>query len=664
MQGVVVGRPRTAADRISWLAERLRYAEALIVAETDISVKQGARLALAEEYLKYLIAGKKYHDAADLCPRALGNDAAAWERWVYTFGQEAQLPLLAPKLPISNPILSSAAYDMALVACLRSPAEHDVLRQLVDTWPRGSYDAEALLAMVNPRLRPSTSSSGTTGGLPSGSGGGGPSASLRHVAASLNTQLGNHEAALRLLLSLHSSNVFEYIRAHNLESLAATLAPDLIDLNEVKATSMLVETADVAQPAAVVASLQARIKITELENEDSLKTAVQQLGKEEDTASENANSGVGTSSSTKVANGVVSMSTKKELTFEDTNDLSPSSRWSLRLYHYLDWLRQRDTAAAAPFAQLHVELCAIYDTERLLHLLTSSSDYPLDAALKVCESRGLVRESIYVLGRSGSTEAALRLIVGRLRDVEGAVAFVQESRDEELWELLISLTLGDAALAGDLLDHAGGGVDPLRLVEAIPDEMQIDRLRDRLVRVISDFRSALSLQSGCNAVLRTDCLELGDRLYRHLRRALKRMCLRRPGGQWVMYDEGRDKYTHTAGESESSIGSSTNNIKGKGGEVSTSPAAMAAEAAWQVADGGGGGSGSGGGSLRRKVWIGTADTEASRKSSIIAPTSLATPPRHYPRHPRTTTERASREGQQQHQRQRVLQLAPTIATVT
>lgn len=615
-----MGRPRYASDRIAWLAERLRFPEALTVAETDISVRPGARLALAEQYLTYLCSTKQYQEAADLCPRVLRDDAAAWERWIYTFGQEAQLPLLAPKLPITNPVLSPAAYDMALVACLRSPAEHDVLRSLVDAWSPGIYDAAGLLALVSPRLRPSTTGTGANIG---------PSASLRYVAAALNTQLGNHEAALRLLLSLRSSSVFNYIRTHNLESLAASLAPDLIDLDEVKATSMLVETADVAQPAAVVASLQLRIQASDAEQ------AKQQQGQEDQshvqTATTNANK-----------------KKKEELPLCFDND--EPSRWSLRLYHYLDWLRQRDTSAAAPFAQLHVELCAIHDPDRLLHLLTSSSDYPLDAALKVCESGGLVRESIYVLGRMGSSEAALRLIVGRLRDVEGAVAFVQEARDEELWELLISLTLGDAALAGDLLDHAGGGVDPLRLVAAIPEEMQIERLRDRLVRVISDFRAALSLQSGCNAVLRTDCLELGDRLYSQLRRALKRMCLRRPGGQWVMYEEDSER------ESKEESSSTSTENGGKGGEVSASPAASAAEAAWQLVDGGG--------PMKRRVWIGlAAGNGASRKSSLIAPTSLPTPPRHYPRHPRATTERSLREDhhrpQQQHQ-----QPAPAIATVT
>ena len=39
----------------------------------------------------------------------------------------------------------------------------------------------------------------------------------------------------------------------------------------------------------------------------------------------------------------------------------------------------------------------------------------------------------------------------------------------------------------DLLEHIGAYVDPLRLIKRIPDGMNILRLRDRLVKIISDY---------------------------------------------------------------------------------------------------------------------------------------------------------------------------------
>jgi hypothetical protein len=38
-----------------------------------------------------------------------------------------------------------------------------------------------------------------------------------------------------------------------------------------------------------------------------------------------------------------------------------------------------------------------------------------------------------------------------------------------------------------LLEHIGAYVDPLRLIKRIPSGMEIQRLRDRIVKIISDY---------------------------------------------------------------------------------------------------------------------------------------------------------------------------------
>lgn len=121
VQDVVIGRPREGADRVAWLAARRRFPEALAVAEQDAGIKAAARAALGEQYMQYLVDSEQYQAAAELAPRALRQDGAAWERWVYAFGQRRALACLAPRLPTLEPRLSAAAYDMALAALLRAP---------------------------------------------------------------------------------------------------------------------------------------------------------------------------------------------------------------------------------------------------------------------------------------------------------------------------------------------------------------------------------------------------------------------------------------------------------------------------------------------------------------------------------------------------------------
>ena len=49
---------------------------------------------------------------------------------------------------------------------------------------------------------------------------------------------------------------------------------------------------------------------------------------------------------------------------------------------------------------------------------------------------------------------------------------------------------------------------------ALAHLLQVANLRQRLVKIIADFRTHMSLQQGCNTCLRHDCIVLANRLYR------------------------------------------------------------------------------------------------------------------------------------------------------
>eukprot|EP00198_Chlamydomonas_reinhardtii_P010064 XP_001699401.1 vacuolar assembly protein [Chlamydomonas reinhardtii] len=136
------------------------------------------------------------------------------------------------------------------------------------------------------------------------------------------------------------------------------------------------------------------------------------------------------------------------------------------------------------------------DERAALGLLTAHADAlppgnvvpSLQAALSICEARGLVSEQVFVLGRMGNADQALRLIIDRLGDIPRAIDFVVGQRDEELWGRLIDWALGSPDTTGQLLDCIGGYVDPLLLVRRIPRGMEVARLRDRLRAIIADYR--------------------------------------------------------------------------------------------------------------------------------------------------------------------------------
>lgn len=71
--------------------------------------------------------------------------------------------------------------------------------------------------------------------------------------------------------------------------------------------------------------------------------------------------------------------------------------------------------------------------------------------------------------------------------VPRAIEFV-EAHDKELWYLLIEHSLRNEVFLSGLLDHAGVyDVDLARLVAEIPKGMHIPGLRDKVVKIISDY---------------------------------------------------------------------------------------------------------------------------------------------------------------------------------
>ncbi|KFM22706.1 Vacuolar protein sorting-associated protein 41-like protein [Auxenochlorella protothecoides] len=427
--GTVVGRPRDGNDRVAWMMERGRIAEALAVAESDATVTRPVREAVGEQYLQYLVDRDEWAATAAAAPRLLQGRALAWERWVHVFAGARELRRLAPHLPVSEPQLRTRTYDMVLQALLVSPNDHGLLLDLVRRWPASTYSVRDVQRAVLSRLAAAgTGPCALDDVLTPGAAPDPRRADLMRAAVELHVRRGQHAPALALLLKLRDPGAFDYAERHALLAAAGEAVPDLFRLDAARAAALCVARPGELPPASVLRQLAAAAEARPAERD----------------------------------------------------------AWRRRAHEYLAALSTREPALAAEHAALAVELTAEYDPAALEGLLLASSDYPLEEALRVCEARGMVPEQVLVLGRMGATDRALRLIVENLRDVGRAVEFVQNQRDDELWDLLITLALADPELTGALLDHAGGGVDPLAVVSRLPRHAHIPRLSQRLGATSAD----------------------------------------------------------------------------------------------------------------------------------------------------------------------------------
>ncbi|KAK9279527.1 hypothetical protein L1049_013206 [Liquidambar formosana] len=190
------------------------------------------------------------------------------------------------------------------------------------------------------------------------------------------------------------------------------------------------------------------------------------------------------------------------------------------LHSYLHSLFEANPHAGKDFHDMQVELYADYDPKMLLPFLRSSQHYTLEKAHELCIRRDLLREQVFILGRMGNSRRALAVIINKLGDIEEAIEFVTMQHDEELWEELIKQCLHKPEMVSVLLEHTVGNLDPLYIVNMVPNGLEIPRLRDRLVKIITDYRTETSLRHGCNDILKADCVNLLVKYYKEARHAI------------------------------------------------------------------------------------------------------------------------------------------------
>ena len=191
---------------------------------------------------------------------------------------------------------------------------------------------------------------------------------------------------------------------------------------------------------------------------------------------------------------------------------------------------QDDGEAATPTAQIGdangLKPVSPASEAALLKFLNTSPYYDVEHALEICQTKRLHRCSIYLLGRMGRSREALDVIFDELHDMSAAIAFAKSStRDSRLWGLLLERALaapGELAgeYVGQLLTSAGQSVDPLMLIDRIPEGLEIPRMRDKLVTILREYSFATRMHAGCVQVAERDSFALAMESVRVRRRAV------------------------------------------------------------------------------------------------------------------------------------------------
>ena len=434
---------------------------------------------IGDLWVQQLVSTGDWEAAGKVAGKVL-ETSNLWERWVWTFAEAGRFEEITPYIPSKplKPPLPSLVYDLVLGHYIK----HDRIRlkQFLEEWDADLFEASVIISAIEEKLhvgdiREDTTEEGEKGR---------DWRILMESLAKLYIVDQRPKEALGCYIKLQNADLaLSLIREYHLVSALADDIPGLMllrvnkdqldnaplsDLEEASAEAvhLLVDNAyqGIVLPEVVVQQLQK--KGSKLQ--PFLFFYMRALWK-------------GEGAGTETRAGAAQLADEGKLLVEDFGDLA-------------------------------VELFAEYDRPLLMEFLKSSHSYSFDKAAQICEQREYIRELVYLLSKTGQTKRALFLIIDKLADVSFAISFAKDQDDPDLWNDLLDYSMDKPRFIRGLLHEVGTAINPLDLVKRIPEGLEIEGLREGILRMVREYEIQHSISEGVAKVLQGEVAASMDEL--------------------------------------------------------------------------------------------------------------------------------------------------------
>jgi len=222
---IVVANPCDADDRIEWLIEHNKYAEAMkIVNSKNIVLNRNSLISVGKKFLDHLLFTEKYEEAGQLTAKLFGNDKRLWQEEIFKFAQVHQLRQVSAYLPRSEVTLDPHIYEMVLYEYLKLEPEGFLIT--MKKWSPKLYNVAAVTNAVTEHMNNSVTKANSNSEIKISS-----SSELLEALAILYTHSGKFDKALGAYLKLSHKGIFQLIRKHNLYPLIHNMIEDLMELD-------------------------------------------------------------------------------------------------------------------------------------------------------------------------------------------------------------------------------------------------------------------------------------------------------------------------------------------------------------------------------------------------------------------------------------------------
>jgi len=469
-------------------------------AAIDHSIAAKEKRRIGEIWLKQLVSQSSpdWVKAGEVAGLVLST-SNRWEHWVWQFAQAGRFNEIAPYIPTTqvHPPLPSLVYEVILGHYIQR--DRIRFKEFLDRWDTQLFDVRAVAEAIEKKLRSGeiteTSVEDDTEGR--------DWRILQEALAKLYIADDRPKEALRCYIRLQNADAaMQLIKEYRLLPAIADDLPgfvllrvsreqiDSANLQELEEASM--ESVRILVDEAYRGTVPPNMVVEQLQKKGDaflpfLFIYLRALWKGEGT----------------------------EQASQDKQELFGKAHRRQQM------LEQEGHALVEEFGDLAVDMFAEYDRELFMEFLRASRSYSFEKAAAVCEARQYYPELVYLLSQTGETKRALTLIVTRLGDVSLAISFAKEQDDRDLWNDLLDFSMDKPKFIKGLLEEVGTAIDPITLVKRIPEGLEIEGLRDGILRMVREYEIQNSISEGVARVLRSEVANGMDTLRKGRARAVK-----------------------------------------------------------------------------------------------------------------------------------------------
>lgn len=448
--------------------------------QTTQSASKSQNSAAAKEkrrigdlWLQQLVAKEDWTTAGQVAGKVLGT-SSRWEYWVMAFAQADHFDEITPFIPSTDmkPALPSFVYEVVLGHYIGH--DRPRFRELLDKWDPELFDINSVRTAIEDKIQTGDVTETTTEGGEQGR----DWRILLDGLAKLHLADGRPRDALRCHIRLQNAEAaMALIRDYHLGDAISDDIPGLLMLRVSKEQMKNASIDDLEEASSEVVHLLIDEAYTGVV---SPTTVVSQLLRED--------------------------ATYRPFLFfyfqclwqgpnaKDDEIVSRADR--------LKYSQQTEEGRLAidEYGDLAVSLFADYDREILMDFLRTSESYTYERASHICEEKHYIPELVYLFSKTGQTKKALFLIIEDLGDVSQAISFTKENPD--LWDDLLDYSMDKPKFIRALLEEVGTSINPITLVQRIPEGLEIEGLREGIGKMIREYEIQHSISDGVAKVLR------------------------------------------------------------------------------------------------------------------------------------------------------------------